>query len=109
MMMLVLQDASLGEKGGGGRERKGEKERESFIGILSFLERFSPHVESLYIFYRALSLQTRENLSIFKFLSLSIPSPVSLHLRCLAVVFDFFGVFLSPSFFYFGGDQNAPL
>jgi hypothetical protein len=82
--VLDLQDASLGEKGGK-VERKREKERESFTEILSFLERFSPHVESQYIFYRALSLQTRENLSIFNlFLSLSLPSPVSLYLRCLA-------------------------
>jgi hypothetical protein len=52
-----------------------EKERESFTEILSFLERFSPHVESQYIFFRALSHQTRENLSIFNFLSLSPPLP----------------------------------
>jgi hypothetical protein len=61
----------------------GEKERESFTEILSFLERFSPHVEIQYIFYRALSLQKGENLSTSKFLSLSFslflsPSPVSL-------------------------------
>jgi hypothetical protein len=57
---------------GGKLERKGGKERESFTEILSFLERFSPHVESQYIFYRALSLQRRENLFIFNFLSLSL-------------------------------------
>jgi hypothetical protein len=76
------QDASLGEKGGK-LERKGEKERESFTEILFFLERFSPHVESQYIFYRALSLQTRD--SLFSTFSLFLsPSPVSLYLRCLA-------------------------
>jgi hypothetical protein len=56
-------------------ERKEEKERESFTEILSFLERFSPHVEIQYIFYRALSLQKGENLSTSKFLSLSLPLP----------------------------------
>jgi hypothetical protein len=49
------------------REKGRERERKRKLKI----ERFSPHVESQYIFYRALSLQTRENLSIFNFLSLS--------------------------------------
>jgi hypothetical protein len=69
-----LQDPSIGEKGGE-RERKGEKERESFTEILSFLERFSPRVESQYSFYGALSLQKGENLSFTPFLSLSLPLP----------------------------------
>jgi hypothetical protein len=71
---LPQQDPSIGEKGGE-RERMREKERESFKEILSFLERFSPHVEIQYIFYRALFLQKGENLSFSKFLSLSPPLP----------------------------------
>jgi hypothetical protein len=66
--LKIQQDPSIGEKGG----RKREKERESFTEILSFLERFSPHVEIQYIFYRTLSLQKGENLSTSKFLSLSL-------------------------------------
>jgi hypothetical protein len=59
------------------RERgKLERKREKFSQRFSllFLERFFAHVESQYIFYRALSLQARENLSIFRFLSFS-PRP----------------------------------
>jgi hypothetical protein len=67
---------------------------------LSFLERFSPHVEILYIFCRVTfspkqreSLLLRENLSLFReilsssthFLSVSLYIPLSLYLRCLAV------------------------
>jgi hypothetical protein len=62
-------------------ERKGETQRESFTEILSFLERFSPHVEIHCIFCRALSLQKGENLSTFEFLSLSPPLP-SFSLNC---------------------------
>jgi hypothetical protein len=63
------------------REKERVKERKSFTEILSFLERFSPHVEIHYIFCRALSLQKRENLSTFEFLSLSLPLP-SFSLNC---------------------------
>jgi hypothetical protein len=72
------------------REKGKEREREKVS------QRFSPHVESQYIFYTALSLQTREKLSIYNFLSLFLslslsfslflsPSLVSLYLRCLAL------------------------
>jgi hypothetical protein len=48
IMQQSKQDASLGQKGGKfeRRERKGEKKRESFTEIPSFLERFSLHVGS---------------------------------------------------------------
>jgi hypothetical protein len=77
---VKLQDPSIGEKGGKERERGRKREREgemreSFTKILSFLQRFSPHVEIQYIFYRVLSLQKGENLSTSKFLSLSLPLP----------------------------------
>jgi hypothetical protein len=75
LICLYFQNTSIfntGWKNDGEREEIREKGRESFTEILSFLERFSPHVEIQYIFYWSLSLQTGENLSIFKFLSLSL-------------------------------------
>jgi hypothetical protein len=56
-------------------ERKGEKQRERGRKRDKVSQRFSPHVEIQYIFYRALSLQKGENLSTFEFLSLPLPLP----------------------------------
>jgi hypothetical protein len=51
-----------------------EKERECFTDILSFLERFSPHVEIQYIFYRVtFSPNKRESLYFQVSLSFSPP------------------------------------
>jgi hypothetical protein len=47
--LLILQDPFNWRERG---RKRGEKERERFTEILSFFERFSPHVEIPYIFYR---------------------------------------------------------